>query len=356
MPFNTNNLRDLLLAAVQNGASDIHIRLGERPIFRIKGTLYPLKTDQFSDDDIVNICKLLTAKESISNEYDGSFQMESICRIRYNIFRYSGKIGLVMRIISEKIPSLDYLKLPAILENLVEQKMGLILVTGATGQGKSTTLAALINIINHKYARHIITIEDPIEFHHNPIKSYITQREIGLDTPNFASALKSALRQDPDVIMVGEMRDPETITTALNAAETGHLVLSTLHTSNIIATIGRILSMFDQDQLDEIKKRLAENLYATIGQRLLPTIEGNIVVATEVMVSNPGIKDAILGKTSLETINSLVKKGEVTTGTHTFDQSIHKLYDQNTISKQVALENATFQSDFKQQLLMEDDN
>jgi twitching motility protein PilT len=223
-------------------------------------------------------------------EHDGSFSVPNVCRVRFNIMRYQGKLGIILRLIASKIPTTEELKLPVVINKIASANAGLVLVTGATGSGKSSTLAAMINYINRTSAVHVLTLEDPVEYVHQPIKSRITQREIGQDTSDFNSALRSALRQDPDIILIGEMRDAETISIAIKAAETGHLVFGTVHTTDALSTIGRLISMFPPEEQNVVRTRLADNLHATISQRLLKTTDGKgRIAAQEIMINNPGV-------------------------------------------------------------------
>ena len=364
MGFTIKNLQSLISLAMEHNASDIHLRSGECPSFRIRGDLITVESNKFQVQDIVDICHLIFGNKklldnlSAINEVDGAFEIENLCRVRFNFFRYKGnEAGIVLRIIKNKIQTIEELGFSKTLKKIADAQRGLILITGATGSGKSTTMAALLERINHKRCAHIITIEDPIEYVFTSKNSKITQREIGTDTQNFTSALRSALRQDPDVIMIGEMRDCETISIALKAAETGHLVISTLHTTNAVATIGRIISMFHPEEQKDIRKRLAENLYATIGQRMLKTVDNiNLVVAQEIMITSIGIKECIHGQVPLENINTIIShddnKKRGNTGNQSFDDHIHSLYQKGIITKETAMEAATSESNFLQRLIV----
>jgi twitching motility protein PilT len=362
MAFSVKNLESLIKVALDNNASDIHIRSDETPCFRIYGELNPVQTKKFNESDVRDICKIIFPDSNNNldlhslNEYDGSYSIQGLCRVRYNFFRYSGGFGLILRLVKTQIPSIKDLGLPSILNDISLRKRGLILVTGATGSGKSTTLAAMIKNINDQTASHIVTIEDPIEYVHEQSMSRVTQREIGIDTRNFTDALRSALRQDPDAILVGELRDPETISTALKAAETGHLVLSTVHTTDAISTIGRIISMFPPNEQEEVRKRFAENLCATISQRMLKcsSVKG-MIPAFEILVNSPGVKECIRGEEPLSRILNIMhenyEKGG--NGSQSFDQHIMRLYEKDIISKQTALDAASNQSDFIQKLMVD---
>jgi twitching motility protein PilT len=361
MSFTIKNFTSLVNVSIQNKASDIHIRTDEVPCLRIRGELIPVQTKIFTLDDLKDIIKILIENEDPHfdftniSELDGAFTIPDMCRLRFNIFKYFNHLGIVIRIVKNIVPTLTSLGMPEVISRIALQQRGLILVTGATGSGKSTTLAAMINHINENRAAHIVTIEDPIEFQHTQKKSRITQREIHTDTPDFASGLRSALRQDPDVISIGEMRDPVTADIALKAAETGHIVMSTLHTTNTVTTIGRVIAMFPEHEQMEARKRLAENLHAIIGMRMLKAKDGGVVVAQEIMVMSPGIRDCILGKDDINRIPSIISQGggKSTNGGQTFDQHIMYLYKNNFITKAVALEAVSSQADFTQSLIIE---
>jgi twitching motility protein PilT len=361
MSFTLKHLASLVQVAIQHRASDIHIRSNEMPVLRIKGDLVPVQTKDFSIDDVADIMGILTNNSQFKNdlskhnEIDGAFTIPEMCRVRFNFFKYSDHYGIILRIINDKIPTLKDLAMPPILGQIALQNRGLILITGATGSGKSTTLAAMINHINENKAAHILTIEDPIEYVHKQQRSRITQREVGIDTDSYTLALRSALRQDPDVILIGEMRDPETVSIALKAAETGHVVFSTMHTTNVLTTIGRMISMFPATEQIEIRKRMAENLHAVVGQRMLPGKNTNIVIAQEIMVTNPGVKEAIQGKEDISRIHSIMANGfqKGGNGGQTFDQHIMRLYQEKIISKETALEAVSSQADFIQKLIVE---
>ncbi len=359
MAFSKQNLVSLLKVAVENKASDVHIRSGERPCFRIFGDLVEIQTKPFDKDDVTDIAKLVLPTEKLRTqvaslkEFDGGFAIQNLCRIRFNLYRYDKKIGIIFRIIKDTIPSLKDLGLPSILGKIAEQRRGLILVAGPTGSGKSTTLAAMINHINDTRPCHIVTIEDPIEYLHTQKKARISQREVGLDTIDFPSALRSALRQDPDVILIGEMRDPETIQIALKAAETGHTVFSTVHTTNTIATIGRIISMFPPEEQRDVRERLAVNLHACVSQRMLKRADhSGVVIAQEIMVTTPGIREAIEGEVPLERITEVIETGfgPGGNGSQSFDQHVMWLFENGIISKKTALDTVSSQSDFIQKL------
>lgn len=349
--------------AIKHNASDVHLRSGEAPTLRIKGELVAVQAREFSLLDITEICKIIFGNQKIIDqfdelkEFDGSFNIPNLCRLRFNFFRFNQQMGIIFRIIKTNIPDIDSLGLPSIIKKLALTERGLILVTGATGTGKSTTLASMINYINNNSHSHVLTLEDPVEFLHPQINSRISQREIGKDTENFTTGLRAALRQDPDVILIGEMRDPETIDIALKASETGHAVFSTLHTSDAVSTIGRIISMFHPSQQEEIKKRLATNLKATIGQRMLKKADNSgVVLAMEIMLNNPGVRECILGQAPLSNLTNVISKQKELDGSggQTYDQNLMELYDNKIITKEVALSAASNQSDFAQKIMMEE--
>ena len=361
MSITKESFLNLLKAAVVSKVSDIHLRQDERPCFRVRGDLVPVKMDALSEADIVLICSIMIKDEEVLSsinkikEHDGSYSIPKLCRVRYNFLRYQGKMGLILRLISEKVPTTEELNLPPVINKIASANSGLVLVTGATGSGKSSTLAAMINYVNRTSAVHILTLEDPVEFVHTPIKARVTQREIGEDTKDFNSALRSALRQDPDIILIGEMRDAETISIALKAAETGHLVFGTIHTTDALSTIGRLIAMFPPDEQSVVRTRIADNLHATISQRLLKTADGKgRVAAQEIMINNPGIHEAIMDPIRTAEIYTYIKKGKNGSGAQSFDQHITRLYKDGLISKEEAIANATKPEDFERNLMFSD--
>jgi twitching motility protein PilT len=363
MAYTLDQFKTLVRSAVANDVSDIHLRTDERPCFRMRGDLASVKTDVYSAEYIENISRILLKKseqygENLKDlsEVDGSFDIEGLCRLRYNIFRYQDKLAIILRIIKAQIPTIADLGLPSTLKKISEMNNGLVLVTGATGSGKSSTLAAMINHINQNFPVHILTLEDPIEFVHKSIKAKITQREIGQDTKDFNAALKVALRQDPDIILIGEMRDPETIAIALKAAETGHLVFGTVHTTNALTTIGRLISMFPPEEQHIVRERIADNLRATVSQRLLKsTDEKGVIAAQEIMISSPGIRDAILKPDGSDEIYTYIRKGKNTSGSQTFDQHLTELYKAGKITIEEAKLAATSPEDFERNLMFSDE-
>jgi twitching motility protein PilT len=347
------DINEILKIAVKQGASDIHLKVGLPPVFRIDGSLYPLKNaNRSTPDELINMSESImnkTQMERLRNlsDIDLAYGVPGLGRFRVNVFQQRGTLGIVLRSIPVKINTIMENLLPKVLEKISLEPRGLILVTGTTGSGKSTTLASMIDHINTNRTCHIITIEDPIEFLHRDKKSIINQREIGLDTLDFASALKSALRQDPDVILVGEMRDFETIETALTAAETGHLVLSTLHTVDATETITRIISVFPPYQQQQIRIQLAGILKGVISQRLVPRADGKgRVPAVEVMVSTSLIRECISEKEKTKEIHDAISRGFTVHGMQTFDQSLMFLYRKGLITYEEALRQSTNPDDF----------
>ncbi len=350
----------LLAAAVKNGASDVHLKAGAPPALRINGALLPVKVPALMPDDTQAIVKFILDINHFKGDLkdvrdiDTSYFIEDVGRFRTNIFRQKGHFALVLRAIPMNVPTLEQLGLPPVLKTICEYERGLVLVTGVTGSGKSSTLAAMIRLINETTRAHILTIEDPIEFLHEDKMSRINQREIGPDTPNFAIALRAALRQDPDIILVGEMRDLETVEIALKAAETGHLVLSTVHTTDCAKTIGRLIDVFPHEAEDAVRARLAENLKSIISQRLLPKAAGKgRVVAAEIMVTTESIREFITNSERTHEIGDYLAKNRDVYGTQSFDQCLSELYKAGTITLDVAKSAASNPSDFERALSFE---
>jgi twitching motility protein PilT len=348
------HIDDLLRIAMERKASDLLMKVGNYPHIRIDGELVPL-TDQprISAEDMLNMTFSMMSnrqkqKFKENAELDLAYGVAGLGRFRVNVFQQRGNVGVVLRVIPTKIRSLDELYLPRILDSICDEQRGLVLVTGVTGSGKSTTLAAMIDRINSTRPEHIMTIEDPIEFLHRDKKGFVNQREVEVDTPSFASALRASLRQDPDVILVGEMRDLETIQTALHAAETGHMVFSTLHTLDAVETINRIISVFPPPEQKQIRLQLAATLRAVISQRLVRRADGTgRVPAAEVLVTTAFIREAIIIPEKTRTIKEALAAGTSQYGMQTFDQSLYDLYTQGLITYDVALENASNPDDLK---------
>ncbi|HUV81321.1 MAG TPA: type IV pilus twitching motility protein PilT [Patescibacteria group bacterium] len=294
-----NQLEELLDLTIKEEASDLHFSFNHQPILRMAGRLVPLlKKKKLSSEDIQELSRALMTEEQSERlfkekEVDFSYNFKDKARFRVNVFFQRGEISVALRLIPTKIKTIDELNLPFILHEFAGASQGFVLVTGPSSQGKSTTLAAIIDEINHTRTDHIITIEDPIEYIFEDDKSIIDQREIHQDALNFSSALRSTFRQDPDVIMVGELRDPETISTAITAAETGHLVLATLHTNSAAQTVHRIVDSFPSGQQDQVRAQLSGSLLGVISQRLIPGIKGNLIPACEIMVATPAVANLI---------------------------------------------------------------
>ncbi|MGH7504094.1 MAG: type IV pilus twitching motility protein PilT [Longimicrobiales bacterium] len=348
---------EIFKAAIQRGASDLHMKAGDFLRARIHGELVPLTQQRLSPDQIHQICNQLIPHQKDRDrleelcDFDCSWGAPGIGRFRVNILRQRGTLMIVMRVIPIEIPSFDALKLPPVLGSISHAERGLVVVTGVTGSGKSSTLAAMVGYINNTRKKHIITLENPIEFLHRDIQSSITQREIGIDTESFDQGLTSALREDPDVIMIGEMRDTTTMDTAMKAAETGHLVLSTLHTTNAVQTISRIIAVFPPHEQEMVRIRLAENLVAVVSQRLLPRKDGKgRVVAAEVMVVTGTIADAIIDGERTPEIYDLIAEGNEQYGSQTFDQHLKDLVETDLVAYEVAKVAANNPADFELQM------
>jgi twitching motility protein PilT len=352
------NIDDLLKTAVTAGASDLHLKVGAYPMMRVNGSLVvasEVKRLERTDTEAMAAAMFSrdhADKFRANSEVDLAYSVPGFGRFRCNVFQQRGAVGIVLRIIPTVIKSIEELGLPGVLRSIADEPRGLVLVTGTTGSGKSTTLAAMIDHINATRSTHVVTIEDPIEYLHRDHLSLVSQREVELDTDSFASALRGALRQDPDVILVGEMRDNETIETALIAAETGHLVFSTLHTVDATETINRIIAVFPPHQQRQVRIQLANVLKAAIAQRLLPRADGKgRVAAVEVMVSTPFIRDCIMEKDKTALIHSAIAGGTSQYGMQTFDQSIFHLYQQGAVSYEEALRSASNVDEFKMKVL-----
>jgi twitching motility protein PilT len=346
-------LNEILKIALKGGASDIHLKSGLPPIFRVDGALVPLKNAERLLPDALE--KMILAimnpvqreRFEKARECDLAYGIAGLGRFRVNVFQQRGTIGVVFRVIPFGVKTIDQLHLPRVVESIANEQRGLILVTGTTGSGKSTTLAAMIEHINSARTCHIMTIEDPIEFLIRDRRSIVNQREIGVDTQSFANALRAALRQDPDVILVGEMRDFETIETALTAAETGHLVLSTLHTLDATETINRIISVFPPYQQKQVRLQLTSILKAVISQRLVPRADGKgRVPALEVLVTTGRVRECISDKDRTKEIHDAIAKGYTSYGMQTFDQSLMHLVKGNLVTYEEALKHVSNPDDF----------
>lgn len=349
-------MEKIIKAAVDRGASDLHIKAGDVFRARIDGKLVAMTKQALTPEQTRAIAMRLIANEKVKEridsllDYDCSWGAPGIGRFRVNILRQRSSFMIVMRVIPFKVPTIAELGLPPVLEQIALAERGMVLVTGVTGSGKSSSLAGMISHINTNVEKHIVTLEEPIEFLHRDVRSSITQREIGVDTENFRQGLKAALRQDPDVIVLGELRDPETIDTALKAAETGHLLLATLHTPDAQTTIMRMVSMFPPEEQEVVRLRLAESLHAVISQRLLPRADGHgRTVACEIMINTPTIRDLILQQNVGE-IRDYMAEGRVQYGMQTFDQHLAEMVTSGLVSFEVALAASTRPADFQLQM------
>src|SRR3977135_769160 len=348
---------DLLVTAIAHLASDLHLKVGSFPVMRIGGELHPIiEAPKLSPEDTLDMAFSMMSnrqKQKLKevSEVDIAYSVNGLGRFRANIFQQRGSVSIVLRVIPDQSRTTAALGLPPVIDKIAEERRGLILVTGATGSGKSTTLAAMIDRINATRTGHIVTIEDPIEFLHRDKKSYVNQREVDVDTRSFSEALRGALRQDPDVILVGEMRDYETIETALTAAETGHLVLSTLHTLDATETINRIVTVFPPHQQKQIRLQLAAVLKAVVSLRLMPRADGlGRVPAAEVLISTGYIRDCIENKEKTKLIKDAIAQGTSQYGMQTFDQSLYILYKNGLISLDEALRRASNPDEFRLKL------
>ena len=348
------HINDLLKLATDQGASDLHLKVGSHPVVRINGRLAPMIDQKrlMQEDTIAMAFSIMSARQKQKFkdhfEIDMAYSVPGLGRFRCNVFQQRGTVGLVLRVIPVKIKSIEELHLPKVLEQIAQERRGLVLVTGTTGSGKSTSLAAMIDYVNAHRTEHVMTIEDPIEFLHKDKKSLVNQREIEVDTKSFSFALRSALRQDPDVILVGEMRDHETIETALNAAETGHLVLSTLHTVDATETINRIISVFPPHQQKQVRLQLGAVLKAVISMRLVRRKEGQgQVPAVEILRATPYIRDCIENKEKTKLIQGSIAQGTSQYGMQTFDQALYHLFQTDLISYEEALRQASNPDEFK---------
>jgi len=346
-------INELLKTAHAMGASDIHLKVGSPPIVRINGELQPIASmGRLSNEETLKMAFSVMSpaqRETFKkkNDIDLAYSVAGLGRFRCNCFIQRSTIGLVFRVIPMRIPSIEELLLPDILKKIAMEPRGLILVTGTTGSGKSTTLASMIDHINTNRTDHIMTIEDPIEYLHRDKRSIVNQREIGNDTESFSKAVRAALRQDPDVILVGEMRDFETIQTALTAAETGHLVMSTLHTTDAAETINRVISVFPPYQHKQVRMQLASVLRSIISMRLVPRADGRgRVPAVEILIATATIRDCIVDPDKTKMINDVIAQGTIHYGMQTFDQSLFNLFKSNLITYEEALRRATNPDDF----------
>jgi twitching motility protein PilT len=337
------DINEICKAAVRFRASDIHLKVGLPPMIRVHGELQPVSAaEELSAEAIGRMAwEMMTegqrARFKADNDLDMSHEIPGLGRFRVNVFRQRKSIGMVLRAIPSQVRTLDELQLPPILKDIAGYPRGMVLVTGTTGSGKSTTLAAMIEEINRSYAHHVITIEDPIEFTFRDRRSVINQREVGVDSRSFSTALRAALRQDPDAVLVGELRDRETMEIALQAAETGHLVLSTLHTLDAAETINRVIGFFEPHHQQQVRMQLASTLRAVLSQRLLPMKSGGRVAAVEVMINTGSVSECITDPRRTREISDHIAQGSRIYGTQTFDQSVFRLLKAGIVEERDAL-------------------
>jgi twitching motility protein PilT len=352
------HINELLTTVVDLGGSDLHLKVGNYPIARVKGLLTPMtQFKKLVQEDTIAMAYSIMATDRQKTKFkenmdlDLAYSVPALGRFRCNIFNQRGTVGMVLRVIPRRIFSIEDLMLPRVLNKICEEQRGLVLVTGTTGSGKSTTLAAMIDLINSTRSEHILTIEDPIEYLHRDNLSIINQREVEADCKSFATALRAALRQDPDVILVGEMRDYETIETAIHAAETGHLVFSTLHTLDAAETINRVISVFPPHHQKQVRIQLSQVLKAVISQRLVPRADGQgRVPAVEVLVATESVKVCIEEKERTKGLKDVIAQGTSQYGMQTFDQSLYFLLQEGLITVEEALKRATNVGEFKLRL------
>ena len=331
-------LQQLLRKSVAAGASDVHLKVGQPPGCRVHGNLVYFRLDRLTPEATTAIAEHLLRGHALEklHEHDCAYEVVGCARFRVNVYRQRGTLAIVMRVVPYDIPKLEDLGLPAVCQQLAEKDRGLVLCVGAAGQGKTTTLAAMIDYMNHNTARHVVTVEDPIEYLYVDDRCSISQREIGLDTPSYAHALRSALRQDPDVIQVGEIRDSDTMDIALKAAETGHLVLSTLHTPDVLRTMNRVTALAAGSS-EDIRERLADALQGIIAQRLLPRVDGTgVVLATEVLVCTGSVRETIKRPTGNPPLKELMEQGASLYGMQTFEMCIKQLVRDGLVDREQA--------------------
>ncbi len=344
---------DLMKGAMEQRASDIHIKTGNPPLYRVDGSLTRLEGEPLSEDDVQELLSAIADEKDVAKfqkvmELDLSYMYEDLARFRVNVCKDDGDTRIVMRLIPVQIATLDSLGLPVVLKKLCQLRNGLVLFTGPTGSGKSTSLAAMINEINETRSDHVVTVEDPLEFIHPDKKGIVTQREVGHDTLSFANALRGALRQDPDVILIGEMRDAETVRTALASAETGHLVFSTLHTVDAVETLNRVLEFFEPHQQVQIRKQLGSVLRGVVSQRIVPLATGTgRTVAAEILIGTRTVREFIDQGKAFKDIVNLIEEGKDQWGMQTFDQALYDLWKEKKVTAEVALTFATSAKDLK---------
>jgi twitching motility protein PilT len=334
-------LQQLLQKAIAAGARDVHLKVGQPPGARVRGSLVFFRVERIRPQDTEAAARQLIRDQRVLaelaqlTEHDTSYEVEGVGRFRVNIYRQRGSLAIVMRIVPNLVPSLDQLGAPAVCKVLAEKDRGLVLCVGAAGNGKTSTLAGMLNHMNRSLPRHIVTIEDPIEYVYTDERCSISQREIGYDTKSFASALRAALRQDPDVIQVGEIRDAETMEIALKAAETGHLVLSTLHTPDVARTMNRVIALA-QGNPDDLRERLADSLQGVIAQRLLPRADGQgVVLAAEVLVGTGSVRESIKRPIGNPPLKELMESGAEMYGMQTFEMAVRHLVREGLVDRDV---------------------
>jgi twitching motility protein PilT len=350
-------IEQIIKAAIDRGASDLHVKAGDVFRARIDGKLVPLTKHRLTPEQTKSIAQHLIASDEDRarldrlRDYDCSWGMPGVGRFRVNILRQRSSFMIVMRVIPFDVPTFDTLKLPAILASVAAAEHGMILVTGVTGSGKSSTMAAMVNHINQTQNKHVVTLENPIEFLHRDINCSVTQREIGVDTDDFRAGLRAALRQDPDVVLIGEMRDAEIIDTALKAAETGHLVISTLHTPDAVTTVSRIGSMFPPEDQEVTRVRLSEALQAVVSQRLLPRADGHgRVAAVEILISTGEVRELIKDASRTAELHEYIQQARDEYGMQTFDQHLIDLVADEVVTYEAALAATTNPTAFEKQM------
>jgi twitching motility protein PilT len=350
----------IIKAAIDRGASDLHIKAGDVFRARIDGKLVPLTKQRLTPEQTKGIALQLIpndedrARIDKLRDYDCSWGMPGVGRFRVNILRQRSSFMIVLRVIPFDVPTFETLHLPAVLATVASAERGMILVTGVTGSGKTSTMAAMVNHINQTQRKHIVTLENPIEFLHRDVNSSVTQREIGVDTDDFRVGLRAALRQDPDVVLIGELRDPETIDTALKAAETGHLVISTLHTPDAVTTVTRLVAMFPAEEQPVARLRVADALQAVVSQRLLPRADGHgRAAALEILICTDAVRDLITDPSRTAELHDYMRDGRDEFGMQTFDQHLMDLVAEGVVGSDTALAAATHPGDFERELRAE---
>jgi twitching motility protein PilT len=347
-----------LSIGVKKGASDIHLEVGYPPSYRIRGELFAAKLERLTSNETLMLAQQILGKNDPfftggRQDVDRGFGINGVSRFRSSIFYQRGSVGLVLRVIPFDVPSFTQLNLPSVVESVASARSGLVLVTGATGNGKSTTIAALLDHANKNDRLHIVTIEDPIEYILQPDKAVVIQREVGVDTATYSSALRAALRQDPDIVMVGELRDHETADTCLKAAETGHVVVSSLHTPDVTRTVGRFVGMFPGDEQSSVRQRLADNLKAIVSLRLVLRQDGTgLIPAVEVLLVTRTVQEAIRDPAKTDTLHALMEKAHEDVGMQTFDQHLVLMCRQKQISAETALRAATRRAEVERALML----